>query len=548
MILTAVPGRTSVKVVIDADHPVPVQPPSTTVPVPIAIGYGNMQGPYSTSDTSRMAQLPFQANLIAAMGVDVFAAVECHEEKQMHKLFLNSYLKAKDSNWTLIEGDGGNQLFVKGNLYSATARPMQLPYGRNVTDFTLTSKATGTQANVLVTHWFADDDDDGTKRDKEREAAAKFIAQYAVGLKHVILAGDFNFQTDTIVKLRGILAGAGLVGLQTRLPGIANGTKDSSSGSSSGRWIDDIFTRVDQSVTNAAGVLAGNGGTGSASDHYLWDKVTVGFVAESAFPPVRMSLFRSSGEDRVPVPGLQDVVAATTVVTDHTAPLNRDLIYTVELNSGTEIKATAVQVLADFPLLTHPVTGDTASVIIQDWPERTRQTPGTLVQVAGRRSPIVLADVESMPTTAPVLMTRTRAAERDLEALTATGDVLHLRTIYPELADAFLAIQSRQTSRIQQFKGTDPERLNTLSSQEIGPEDMREAGLGDTLGDISGAMPGATLQDLANLFPGGTLLDIAVNDWRNAGLVPIVPPTPPSSDAVFPSSTLFPSSTTYPGA
>ena len=547
MILTAVPGRTNVKVVIDADHPVPVQPANTTVPVAVRFGYGNMHGPYSTSDTSRIAQYTPGASLIQSMAVDLFGAVELHEEQGMHKLFLNSYLKPLSSDWALCEGDGGNHLLYRPSLYTAAAKPMQLPTGRNLTDFTVTHKATGFEIHALVTHFRADDTD-GTPRDAERELQAKFVAQYAVGLKHVILMGDFNFKLDTVAKLRGILAGAGLVGLQTRVPGIAYGDKDSVSGSSSGRWVDDILTRTDQSVTNAAGVLAGNGAAGSSSDHYLWDKATVGFVVEASAPPIRMSLFRESGEVRVPVPGLQDVVAATTVVTDNTAPLNRDLVYTLELNDGTSTRATPVQVLAQLPLLTHPVTGATAPVIIQDWPERTRETTSTIVKVAGRRSPIVLSDVESLGTSAPVLMTRTREDERAIEDLTATGDVLHLRTLYPELEDAFLAVTSRQTTRVQQFKGTSTERLNTLSSQEIAPEDMREAGRGDTLGDVSGAMPGATLGDLAALFPGGTLLDIAVNDWRGAGLVPVTPPTPPSAEASFPSASLYPSDTTYPGA
>lgn len=547
MILTAVPARTSVKIVVDADHPVPVQPPTSTIPVAVRFGSGNMQGPYSTSDTSRMAQLTPQANLIQNMGVDVFFGCEFHDEKDMDKLFLNSYLKPKSADWALCRGDGGNSLLVRPSLYTATAKPISYPVGRNMTDFTVVHKATGFEFHVIGTHWFSNDDD-GTSRDKERLAQAKFLAQYVVGLKHVIVAGDFNFQTSTMVQLRAILGTAGLVGLQTRQPGLPYGDKDSSSGSSSGRWIDDVFTRYEQSVTNAAGVLAGNGGSGSASDHYLWNRADVGFVVESANPPIRMSLYRESGEARVPVPGFQDLVAETTVATDHTAPLNRNLTYTADLSDGTSVRSVPVQILADLPLLTHPVTGVSVQVIVQDWPGRTMDTPSTLVKVSGRRSPVVLSDVEGMGTSAPVLLTRTRDAERDLGGLVATGDVLHLRTIYPEVPDAFLAVTSRQSARVLQFKGTSPERLNTLTSQEIGAEDMREAGQGDTLGNIAGAMPGATLGDLAALFPGGTLLDIAVNDWRNAGLIPVVPPTPPSGSAVFPSSTLYPSSTTYPGA
>jgi endonuclease/exonuclease/phosphatase family metal-dependent hydrolase len=542
VIISAVPGRTNVKIVVDADHPVPIQPVSSTTVVPLRVGYGNMQGPYATTDSSRMAQYAPGATLIQSMGVDLFVAVELHEERDMHQLFLKSYLQPKSADWSLCEGDGGNQLLYRPSLFTAKAKPMTMPTGRNLTDFTVTHKVTGLVTHVLGTHTRSDDDD-GTPRDAEREQQIKFIAQYAVGLENVVLAGDFNFKSDTIAKLRGILAGAGLIGLQTRVPGIANGNKDSSNGNTSTRWIDDIFTRQQQSVTNAAGVLAG-----SASDHYLWDKATVGFTVGTTAPPIRMSLYRESGEARVPVPGLQDVVAATTVVTDHTAPLNRDLVYTLELNDGTSTQAPPVQILADLPLLGHPVTGATARVIIQDWPDRTRETPTTLVKVPGRRSPVVLSDVESTPTSSPVLLTRTREAERELDDLVSTGDVLLLRTIYPALPDAFLAVTSRQTGRVQQFKGTSPERLNTLTSQEIGAEDIREAGVGDTLGDLAGAMPGATLQQLADLFPGGTLLDIAVNDWRNAGLVPVIPDTPPSTDAVFPSSALFPSSTTYPGA
>lgn len=548
MILSAVPGSTSVKLVIDADHPLPTQPVDTTVPVLVRAGYGNLQGPYRTSDSDRMAQLPYQATLIESMSVDLFGAVELHEENGMHELFLNSYLKPRNPDWDLAEGDGGNQLLYRPSVYAVTnSKPMALPGGRSMTHFTVVHKATAFIYNALVTHFFADDND-GTPRDKEREAATKFVAQYAVGLPNVILMGDFNFQSDTIVKLRGILATAGLYGLQTRQPGLPYGDKDSSSGSNSGRWIDDIFTRLEQSVTNAAGVLAGNGGAGSSSDHYLWDRADVGFVGKSSLPQVRMSVFREDGEFRVPIPGLQNVVAATTVATDHTVPLNRPVTYSVELSDGSALVTATTQLNRTLPLLTHPVTGQSAAVTIQSWPERTNETPSTIVKVPGRRSPVVISDVEALGTSSPVLLTYTRAEERALEDLVALGDVLHLRTLYPELPDAFLAITQRQSVRVREFKGTATERLNTLSSQEIGAEDMREPGRGDTLGDIAGAMPLATLQDLADLFPGGTLLDIAVNDWRGAGLIPVVPVTPPSPDAVYPSATFYPGPDTYPGA
>jgi endonuclease/exonuclease/phosphatase family metal-dependent hydrolase len=253
---------------------VKAQPPQVTT-LGVRFAYGNMQGPYKTSDTTRMAQIPYQVDLVrGAMACDIFAAVELHEENNMDDYFLTQ-LKAKDSNWSECQGKGGNQLLLRPTLYSAKAKNVQMPGDRWMTDFTVTHKTSGYVFNIVVTH-FRSNDDDGTKRDREREAEAKFVAKYVLNMKRTIVVGDFNWKHATEKELRGILATSGFRGLQTRVPGIAEGDKDSSGGDDNkndGLWIDDILTRADQVVTSAAGIPAGQ-----ASDHYLWDRATVFFT------------------------------------------------------------------------------------------------------------------------------------------------------------------------------------------------------------------------------------------------------------------------------
>lgn len=255
-------------------------PPATMT---VRFGSGNMQGPYSTKDTAsdraRMKQLKPGAELIKKMNVDIFFGCEFHADNDMDKLFLNNYLKPFDKDWALVRGDGGNSLLIRPSLYTATADSHTYAVGRNFTVFVVAEKATGNKTTIVGTHTRSNDDD-GTKRDAERESEIREVAKYITdhGLKNVILVGDFNFKTDTMAKLRGIIKGAGgLVGLQARVPNIANGKKNSSTGSDDGRWIDDQFTRPSEcTVAAAAGLVAGH-----ASDHYLWDKATYTFLAVS---------------------------------------------------------------------------------------------------------------------------------------------------------------------------------------------------------------------------------------------------------------------------
>lgn len=125
----------------------------------------------------------------------------------------------------------------------------------------------------------------------------------------------------------------------------------------------------------------------------------------------------------------------------------------------------------------------------------------------------MLTDLEGMATSAPVLLTRTRAQERAVEDLVARGDVLLLRTLYPEMPDAFVAITGRTPRKVAEFSRSEA-RLHALAVQEIGAEDMNERGRGATLGELAAAIPSGTLGDLAGRFPGATLLDVAATDWK----------------------------------
>lgn len=236
-------------------------------------------------------------------------------------------------------------------------------------------------------------------------------------------------------------------------------------------------------------------------------------IRQAPAPGLTMTLYRDTAFGRVPVPGVQSITATTMVVTDHAVPLNRPVTYGVALSDGQVFTAAPVTLVSELCLLTNPVSGAVADVWIATWPDRTFDTPSTVVKVPGRRSPIIIQDIEGAAASNPELLTRTRDQRLSVENLTATGELLLIRTVSVDVPDAYLAITNRAEKRLSNSSRS-TSRLHALTVQEVGAESVTELGLGSTLGDLAAVVPG-TLAALAQMFPGGTLLDIAATDWQS---------------------------------
>lgn len=353
---------------------------ATPVWASMNFGYGNLYGGYTFADKDWGNRASDVANGIDTLDggvVHLFAALELHEENEMHLDFLRR-LRLLNGDWSLAEGDGGNHLLYKASMYAVTkAVSMMMPGNRAMSDFTVRDIATGVVFHVIAAHFRANDTN-GTSRDAERKQQAAFLAQYAVAVPRAIIAADLNSSTEAAGFPRAILKQAGWRGLrETSTTGVENGTRGTYT--QSGGWIEDILTRSDAEVVNAHLIP-----TEGLSDHYAWltAQVQVGSVIDTG---LKLTLFRESGGRRVQVPGVKNLKAATSVFTDHTVPLNRPVVYVATMSDGSVLTANPITVQAELPLLTHPVTGATAPCTIQTWPEKTHDTPSTIVKVPGRR-------------------------------------------------------------------------------------------------------------------------------------------------------------------
>lgn len=243
----------------------------------IPIGYGNFYGGYTLADKTWSNRIAAQVALVNNSGTDIFFPVELHEENDMHKYFLNQ-LKAVNIDWALAEGDGGNQCLYKASKFTLV-KVTNYGYAasRSMSVFTFKEKSSGLIFNGINTHFRADDND-GTSRAAERAGEAQELMTYinTHNLPNVFFVGDFNSGTTSAGYPRAIFAANKWFTLKQRTT-VANGQYSTYNGTLNGAWIEDIYTRNDLTVSNAAEIL-----TNGASDHYAWLKATIGFDVNSS--------------------------------------------------------------------------------------------------------------------------------------------------------------------------------------------------------------------------------------------------------------------------
>lgn len=233
-----------------------------------------------------------------------------------------------------------------------------------------------------------------------------------------------------------------------------------------------------------------------------------------------MTLWRDDGTSRVPVRGVVGVPAGPVTVSDNDVPLRRGVHYVMTLSDGTWVESNTIVVqpadplLTDresWPILSDPVTGESARVVIVEWDEWTYSNESKLVHVPRRPDPIVVGDIEAAPESTVVLLTLTAADAARVEALAATGETLLLRSPCPGILDAWIHHTSRKLARVGR-KASAAARLHTLDVVQVTAPDMTVRGAGNTLGGIAAAVQpdGGTLGHIAARW--GSLGAIAADD------------------------------------
>jgi hypothetical protein len=241
--------------------------------VDVRVLYGNVHGNGTVSGDNWNTRKLKIRTLVLNSGCQIFCAVEMHEEDNQHTDFL-TVLKAVDTDWALFVGKSGNHTYYRPSSISQAAPVVvkRMPGSRDMTDFRVQDNATAFQFHLVLNHFRANDPDyktpkthqhrDGKTRGKERNEQADFVVKYVGDLQSAVILGDFNSSTDKAVYPRAKFKAAGFTGLREK-SSVTNGKRSTRSKSSNAHfWIEDIFTRKAQTVSQSALIL-----TNDASDH-----------------------------------------------------------------------------------------------------------------------------------------------------------------------------------------------------------------------------------------------------------------------------------------
>ena len=197
-----------------------------------------------------------------------------------------------------------------------------------------------------------------------------------------------------------------------------------------------------------------------------------------------------------PVMGASAVPAATRVLVDPEAPLNRAATWTVTTTSGATATSAALTVPADLATLADPVRGIVAecAVITRDDWRRTQRVD--VVQVEGSTTPAVIWDVPSGKQMPVQLLTLDSTAETAIGALLDTGNALLLRCACGQHSDVWIQSIDSQAGASRLVKRS----ASVLRQWELGTclvfgtnPRAAEAALGNTLGDVYDAVAVKTL-------------------------------------------------------
>lgn len=256
---------------------------STPVNVSVPILYGNMYGGYDLTEKQWDTRIPAEVTLVRTAGVDLAFMVELHEEVGVglpsggHRYFL-AQLQAQDPDWALAEGKGGNHCLYRPSKYTVPAgkNTLHAQGNRWFSDFTATHKATGLVKRVVLVHFIANGTDATTgaviDNASLRAAQANEIANYSAANPIDFFTGDFNSSTESAGFPRAIFKAAGWTGLREKGT-VVNGTSSTFDPPPATGWIEDIWSRPAQPISNSRLIL-----TNGASDHNGWLATTFAYA------------------------------------------------------------------------------------------------------------------------------------------------------------------------------------------------------------------------------------------------------------------------------
>lgn len=226
-----------------------------------------------------------------------------------------------------------------------------------------------------------------------------------------------------------------------------------------------------------------------------------------------MTLYRTpAGGVRTPVAGAVAIPASSTVIPDVSVELERAVVYEVITANGTTAAAASVTVatvrsaMGPMCLITHPVSGAVAPVVLVQWTKRDMTTQSSELEIPDRDEVIHLVGVEMLPTGAPDWLTLDADAAAALAAILKPGEIVLCRMACSDYPDVYVAVRSRSTERVGRHG---PGLLHAWTVTEHRHPSMGIRASGDTLQVLHDAMP-TTLQSIANRWT--TLLSLASTD------------------------------------
>lgn len=190
-------------------------------------------------------------------------------------------------------------------------------------------------------------------------------------------------------------------------------------------------------------------------------------------------------------------------------PVSYELVQTLGDGTTVVVASNTVQLYAALSWLSNPITGEGAPVTIATWPDLTYSARQSVLDVAGRVSPVVVSDLRTSASSELVVFTQTRAVLMMLRELLSSGDIILLRPVCDAVEGDYFAVGDVTETRMDPSDGSSWRRLVTLDLQAVDQPSPAIPAIGDTLADLHAFIPG-TLADLHEAFPDpDTLLTIA---------------------------------------
>lgn len=223
---------------------------------------------------------------------------------------------------------------------------------------------------------------------------------------------------------------------------------------------------------------------------------------------------RTGAASPVAVMGASDVAAATTIITDPEAPLNRASRWTVTTSSGATIESDPVTLAAELAAISDPIVGVLGMCAVVDRDALSRAQRATMLTVEGDPTPWVVWDVPVGRTMPVQLLTLTPDAEAAVDQILSTGGPVLLRCVCGNHSDRWIQpIGDATTSARVVAKGSNPSRLWDLGDCVVYANNPLAAqkAKGSTLGDVYDFVSTKTLGAIADTWD--TLGAIAEADF-----------------------------------